>query len=142
MCKPRMPVMMTLVENIMVWLKQVQEEQHCGIADIKLDFDQVISGTGPSAFTRAILTDLSNRVGREVKWIDFHGISESIVVGVVLVLPVVAFAAGQGHSDSGNHDTKYALVRHHYHASSWPSSHPRYNVSLPHMSISGSQISA
>ncbi|KAF2155422.1 glycosyltransferase family 32 protein [Myriangium duriaei CBS 260.36] len=126
MCKPRLPVMLKLVENIMAWLKTVQEEQKVGIQDIKLDFDQVISGTGPSAFTNAILKDLSEKTGRHITWEMFHGISESKHVANVLVLPVEAFAAGQGHSDSGNHDTKYSLVRHHYHASQWPSSHPRY----------------
>ncbi|KAG8629133.1 hypothetical protein KVT40_002998 [Elsinoe batatas] len=126
MCKPRLPVMLKLVENIIAWLKTVADEQKVGIADIKLDFDQVISGTGPSAFTKAILDDMSERSGRDINWDPFHGLSESKLVGGVLVLPVEAFAAGQGHSDSGNHDTKYSLVRHHYHASHWPEAHPRY----------------
>ena len=39
----------------------------------------------------------------------------------------VPFAAGQGHSDSGNHNARTALVKHHYHASGWPLSHPRFN---------------
>lgn len=127
MCKPQLPVMMALVENIMLWLKDVAAEQHCSIADIKLDFDQVISGTGPSAFTKAILTDMSRREGRIITWKEFAALTESKLVGGVLVLTVEAFAAGQGHSDSGNHDTKHALVKHHYHASKWPESHPRYN---------------
>jgi len=129
MTKPRLPVMLKLVENILVWLKGVADEQRVGIADVKLDFDQVISGTGPSAFTKAILADLSHRTGRTITWEQFHAIDESKLLGGVLVLPVDSFAAGQGHSDSGNHDTKHALVRHHYHASHWPSSHPRYRVS-------------
>jgi hypothetical protein len=51
---------------------------------------------------------------------------ESKAVGGILVLPVDAFAAGQGHSDSGNHNSRGALVKHHYHASMWPAQHPRY----------------
>ena len=129
MCKPRLPVMLKLVENILTWLKSVADEQRVGIADVKLDFDQVISGTGPSAFTSAILADMSQRTGEKVDWHTFHGIDESMVLGGVLVLPVDSFAAGQGHSDSGNHETKHALVRHHYHASKWPTTHPRYKVS-------------
>nr|POE47138.1 initiation-specific alpha-1,6-mannosyltransferase [Quercus suber] len=127
MCKPQLPVMMALVENIIMWLKSVATEQNCSIADIKLDFDQVISGTGPSAFTKAILADMSRREGRPVMWNEFHALTESKLLGGVLVLTVEAFAAGQGHSDSGNHDTKHALIKHHYHASKWPESHPRYN---------------
>lgn len=126
MCKPRLRVMMDLVENIMDWLKAVAAEQKVPISEIKLDFDQVIMGTGPSAFTKAILADMSRRTGRGVDWGEFHNLAESKLVGDVLVLTVEAFAAGQGHSDSGNHDTKHALVRHHYHASKWPDAHPRY----------------
>lgn len=126
MSKPRQPVMLKLVENIMRWLKDVAEEQKVPIGEIKLDFDQVISGTGPSAFTHAVLDEMSKRTGKTVTWDTFHNINESKLVGGILVLTVEAFAAGQGHSDSGNHDTKHAIVRHHYHASKWPDSHPRY----------------
>ena len=131
MCKPKLRVMMDLVENIMAWLHQISKEQKVPISEIKLDFDQVILGTGPSAFTKAILADMSRRAGREVAWNEFHDMAESKVVGDVLVLNVEAFAAGQGHSDSGNHETKHALVRHLYHASGWPTAHPRYKVSFP-----------
>ncbi|KAH9836906.1 glycosyltransferase family 32 protein [Teratosphaeria destructans] len=127
MCKPRLPVMLSLIENIMQWLKNVATEQQVPISEIQLDFDQVIGGTGPSAFTRAILADISHRTGRKVTWDAFHNLAESKLVGGLLVLNVEAFAAGQGHSDSGNHDTKHALVKHHYHASGWPTAHPRYN---------------
>ncbi|KXL41391.1 glycosyltransferase family 32 protein [Acidomyces richmondensis BFW] len=127
MCKPRQPVMLTLIENIIKWLKNVATEQKVPIGEIQLDFDQVISGTGPSAFTRAILDDVSKRTGQRVTWDMFHNLAESKMIGGLLVLNVEAFAAGQGHSDSGNHDTKHALVKHHYHASGWPTAHPRFN---------------
>lgn len=126
MCKPRLRVMMDLIENIITWLNQVAAEQSVPISQIRLDFDQVISGTGPSAFTKAILADMSRRTGHNITWDLFHNLAESKMVGGVLVLTVEAFAAGQGHSDSGNHETKHAIVRHHYHASGWPTAHPRY----------------
>lgn len=127
MAKPGLPVMMTLIENIVKWLKTVAMEQRVPISEIQLDFDQVISGTGPSAFTRAILDDMSRRAGKKITWEAFHNMGESKLVQNVLVLTVEAFAAGQGHSDSGNHNAKQALVKHNYHASGWPSSHPRYS---------------
>ncbi|CAK1367460.1 Initiation-specific alpha-1,6-mannosyltransferase [Cercospora beticola] len=127
MCKPRLPVMMKLIENIIVWLRSVAAQQGVPISEVKLDFDQVISGTGPSAFTNAILDDIEQRTGEKVSWERFHDLTESTLVGGVLVLTVEAFAAGQGHSDSGTHDTKQALVKHHYHASGWPTTHPRFN---------------
>lgn len=129
MCKPQLPVMMKLIEHIMTWLNGVAREQKVPLAEVKLDFDQIISGTGPSAFTEAIINDMNMRKEdpkTKIDWDLFHDMSESRVVSRVLVLTVEAFAAGQGHSDSGNHEARAALIRHHYHASNWPSRHPRY----------------
>ncbi|TAQ88840.1 hypothetical protein B7494_g2854 [Chlorociboria aeruginascens] len=126
-CKPRLPVMMRLVDNIMKWLSDVAKRQRVPISEIVLDFDEVISGTGPSAFTNAILAEMTAREGSPVTWDNFHKMAESKLVGGVLVLTVEAFAAGTGHSDSGNHNARAALVKHHFHASGWPLNHPRYN---------------
>lgn len=127
MCKPRLPVMMVLVNNILRWLNQVATDQNVPISEIQLGFDEVISGTGPSAFTKALLSHMSAKEDSTIRWDCFHNLAESKLVGGVLVLTVEAFAAGQGHSDSGNHNAKTALVKHHYHASNWPTAHPRYN---------------
>ncbi|KAF3760583.1 family 32 glycosyltransferase [Cryphonectria parasitica EP155] len=129
MCKPQLPVMMRLVENIMHWLVDVANNQTVPLGDVVLDFDEVISGTGPSAFTNAIIAQMNvDRLSTpEITWDTFHDLDESKLVDRVLVLNVEAFAAGQGHSNSGTHDTRHSLVRHHYHASNWPSRHPRYS---------------
>lgn len=102
MTKPKLPVMLQLVDQIIAWINGVAREQGVSISDVHLDFDAVLSGTGPSAFTRAILKYMSAKAGHEVTWDSFHAMDESKVVGGVLVLTVEAFAAGQGHSDSGN----------------------------------------
>lgn len=125
-CKPRLPVMMNLVNHILGWLNEMARKQGVPISQVNLDFDDVITGTGPSAFTDAILKEMSVRAGRKVTWDTFHNMAESKLVGGFLVLTVEAFAAGQGHSDSGNHNGRAALIRHHYHASGWPNAHPRF----------------
>jgi mannosyltransferase OCH1-like enzyme len=126
MCKPRLPVMLRLIEHIMVWLHELSLKQGKPISDLYLDFNEVLSGTGPSAFTAAILAEMSKTVGVPVLWDQFSGLTEGKLVGGVLVLTVEAFAAGTGHSDSGNHGGKGAMVKHHFHASSWPTNHPRF----------------
>ena len=128
--KPRQPVMMRLVNRILEWLHDHSVKQGKPISDLELDFDDIISGTGPSAFTEAVLAEMSARTGQEVTWKTFHDIPESKLVGGILVLTVEAFAAGQGHSDSGNHNARSALVKHHYHASGWPNTHPRFKHPL------------
>lgn len=127
MSKPGNPLMLRLVDNILKWLNGIAQAQGKPISDITLGFDDVLTGTGPSAFTSAALAEMSSRMGRTVEWSTFHSLDEAVNVGGILVLNVEAFAAGQGHSDSGNHDSRFALVRHRYHASGWPSSHPRVN---------------
>lgn len=130
MARPKLPVMLQLIENIMSWLDGLAKEQGVPVSEVVLDFDQVISGTGPSAFTLAILRQMNIDAPQgapEITWDVFHDLDESKIVSRVLVLDVEAFAAGQGHSDSGNHDSRGALVKHHYHASNWPSRHPRFN---------------
>ncbi|KAF3762970.1 family 32 glycosyltransferase [Cryphonectria parasitica EP155] len=130
MARPRLPVMLQLIENIMSWLDGLAKEQNVPVSQVELDFDQVISGTGPSAFTEAIIKQMNldrPKGTPEISWDLFHELDESKVVSRVLVLDVEAFAAGQGHSDSGNHNARGALVKHHYHASNWPSRHPRFN---------------
>jgi len=125
--RPGLPLMLRLVEHIMDWLDGIAEKQKVPISEVSLDFDDVISGTGPSAFTAAVLEHMSNKLKRDVTWDEFHNLAESKLIGGVLVLTVEAFAAGQGHSDSGNHNARTALVKHHYHASLWPKNHPRYS---------------
>ncbi|KAK8054531.1 family 32 glycosyltransferase [Apiospora phragmitis] len=132
MAKPRLPVMLRLVENIMGWLNDIAEGQGVPVSEIVLSFDQVISGTGPSAFTMAILEYMNEQQKQQhqeshtITWDDFHDLDESKVVSRILVQNVEVFAAGQGHSDSGNHASRGALVKHHYHASNWPSRHARF----------------
>ncbi|KAH6884936.1 family 32 glycosyltransferase [Thelonectria olida] len=126
--RPGQPVMLRLIENIMSWFKGVAKKQGVSLGQVELDFDQVITGTGPSAFTIALLEEMNkhNR-GPKITWDSFHNMDESKVVSRVLVLDVEAFCAGQGHSDSGNHNARGALVKHHYHASNWPSRHARFS---------------
>ena len=126
MCKPRLPVMMRLIENILKWLYDLSLKQGKPISELELDFDEVISGTGPSAFTSAILAEISKMVGESTTWDSFHDLTEPTLMGGILVLTAEAFAAGTGHSNSGNHGGKGALVKHHFHASSWPTNHPRF----------------
>lgn len=133
MCRPGLPIMLRLVEDIMGWLSATATRQNVSISEVVVDFDGVISGTGPTAFTVAILGEMNSKPSgakgkdEKITWSQFHRMDESKVINRVLVLDVEAFAAGQGHSDSGNHNARGALVHHHYGASSWPRKHPRYS---------------
>jgi len=112
----------------MDWLHDLSKKNRVPVSQLQLDFDEVISGTGPSAFTTAILEQMTlQNHGVPVTWDNFHNLAESKLLSGILVLNVEAFAAGQGHSDSGNHGSRGALVKHNYHASGWPTLHQRYS---------------
>lgn len=128
--KPRHPIMMKLIDNILAWLDELTHKQERSLSELEFNFDDVLSGTGPSAFTQAILAGMTEMSGRAVTWDDFHDIQESKLVAGVLVLPAEAFASESGHSRSGSGGGRLALVRHHYHASMWPSQHHRYRHPL------------
>lgn len=127
MCKPKQPVILKLIDNVLRWLDEISAKQGVPISNITLNFDEVLTGTGPSAFTSAMLAEMRAQTRRPVAWDQFHALEAPKLVGNILVLTVEAFAAGQGHSNSHNHDHEFALVKHHYHASLWPSRHPRYS---------------
>ncbi|PBP17980.1 glycosyltransferase sugar-binding region containing DXD domain-containing protein [Diplocarpon rosae] len=127
MAKPKHPVMLRLIDHVLHWLNEVAQKQAVPISHIELNFDEVITGTGPSAFTGAILAEMAVQTHRRLYWDTFHALTAPVLVGNILVLTVDAFAAGQGHSNSLTHDSPNALVRHHYHASLWPSRHPRFS---------------
>jgi hypothetical protein len=128
MSKPRNPAMLRIINNVVAWLADTARKQNVSISEITLNFDDVLSGTGPSAFTSAIMAEMAHQTGHTLKWMDtFHNITEPRLIGNILVLTVEGFAAGQGHSHSHDHNHPQALVKHHYHASLWPSRHPRYS---------------
>ncbi|EKD15316.1 uncharacterized protein L3040_001683 [Drepanopeziza brunnea f. sp. 'multigermtubi'] len=126
MCKPGNPFMLRLIDGILDWLNGIAEKEGKAIGEIVLEFDDVITGTGPSAFTLAALAEMSKREGKEITWDTFHNLDEAVLVKGMLVMNVEAFAAGQGHSDSGDHNSRFALVKHLYHASAWTDAHPRH----------------
>ncbi|KAL3421582.1 glycosyl transferase [Phlyctema vagabunda] len=126
MCKARSSAMLRIINSSIKQLNDLAKKQNVPISDVVMEFDDILVSTGPTGFTRAVLAEMSARTGKDITWDYFHSLAESRLVGGILVLTVEAFCAGQGHSDSGNHNSRSALVKHHYHASGWPSKHPRY----------------
>jgi mannosyltransferase OCH1-like enzyme len=124
MCKPRLAVMLRLVDDIISWVNSLAHEQHTTISNVSLNFDQVLSGSGPAKFTLAVLSEMGNNCGEVVGWSNFHNMTKPKLVGGVLVLPIKAFAASR--RNCGPLYCEDANIKHHYHASKWPLTHRRY----------------
>jgi hypothetical protein len=74
----------------------------------------VVNVTGPKIMTIAILESLGQLLGRTVDDRDFSGIKRPKLVGDVLIMPGVSFAAAQNGYPKDQGD---ALVTHHYEGS-------------------------
>ena len=127
MSKPGCPAILRLINNVISWLNELSRIQLVPVANVTVTFDDVIKGTGPTAFTVAILAEMAAQTGHTINWDMFHHMDTPVQIANILVLPIDAFAAGQEHSNSGSHDSEAALVKHHYHATGWTDSFSRYS---------------
>ncbi|KAJ5757548.1 uncharacterized protein N7511_006242 [Penicillium nucicola] len=104
-----------IVDSVVSKLKEVAYINGVTISGIKLEMLQdVVNVTGPKIMTIAILQSLSQLLGRTVDDRDFSGIKQPKLVGDVLIMPGVSFAAAQNGDPTDQGD---AFVTHHYEGS-------------------------
>ncbi|KAJ5143629.1 CAZyme family GT32 [Penicillium bovifimosum] len=104
-----------VVDFVIKKLKEIAQENAVGIEGVTLDMiSDVVDVTGPKMMTVAILDSLGQLLGRTVDDRDFSGIKRPKLVGDVLIMPGVSFAALQNGNPTDQGD---ALVSHHYEGS-------------------------
>ncbi|KAJ5333366.1 hypothetical protein MYU51_014447 [Penicillium brevicompactum] len=104
-----------IVDKVVNTLKEIAAKNGVPVSRITLEMlSDVVNVTGPKIMTIAILESLGQLLGRTVDDRDFSGIKHPKLVGDVLIMPGVSFAAAQNGfpTDQGN-----ALVTHHYEGS-------------------------
>ncbi|RAL02479.1 glycosyltransferase family 32 protein [Aspergillus ibericus CBS 121593] len=114
---PSSRVLQVVVDAVVAKIKEIAALNRVPIQDLTLEMlpIDVVDVTGPKIMTIAVLDSLHQLLGRTVDDRDFHAIKKPKLIGDVLIMPGVAFAAAQNGypQDQGN-----ALVTHHY-AGSW-----------------------
>lgn len=104
-----------IVDAVVNKLKQIADTNHVPISGITLEMlSDVVNVTGPKIMTIAILESLGQLLGRTVDDRDFSGIKHPKLVGDVLIMPGVSFAAAQNGYPTDQGD---ALITHHYEGS-------------------------
>jgi mannosyltransferase OCH1-like enzyme len=104
-----------IVDSVINKLKEVAHVNGVPVSGIKLEMlKDVVDVTGPKIMTIAILESLGQLLGRTVDDRDFSGIKHPKLVGDVLIMPGVSFAAAQNGNPTDQGD---ALVTHHYEGS-------------------------
>ncbi|KAL9036574.1 MAG: hypothetical protein Q9180_004225 [Flavoplaca navasiana] len=77
----------------------------------------VLFATGPVKWSREIFAYLSYITGTEMTHRNFTGITEPVLVGDVLILPIRAFAVGMRGSGGGTDIVNETLALHGFHGS-------------------------
>ncbi|KAJ5166214.1 uncharacterized protein N7482_004995 [Penicillium canariense] len=105
-----------IVDAVVAKLKKIAKDQGVQIEDITLDLlpEDVVNVTGPKMMTISIMNSLKELLGRTVDDRDFSRIKRPKLVGDVLIMPGVSFAALQNGNPKNQGDP---LVSHHYEGS-------------------------
>ncbi|PWY94979.1 hypothetical protein BO94DRAFT_530871 [Aspergillus sclerotioniger CBS 115572] len=114
---PSSRVLQVVVDAVVAKIKEIAALNRVQIKDLTLEMlpIDVVDVTGPKIMTIAVLESLRQLLGRTVDDRDFHAIKKPKLIGDVLIMPGVSFAAAQSGYPQDQGD---ALVTHHY-AGSW-----------------------
>lgn len=107
--------LLVIVNAVINKLKEIAKTNNVSISGITLEMlKDVVNVTGPKIMTIAILQSLGQLLNRTVDDRDFSGIKHPKMVGDVLIMPGVSFAAAQNGFPADQGDV---LVTHHYEGS-------------------------
>lgn len=122
MAKPDQPFIRFVVDSLVQKMSNVSPD-----AQATLTQDEVLRLTGPTAMTTDFLAYTSKITGTNVTRSNFTNITEPVMMGEILVLPIWAFGAGHQVERTGfEKDDGKALVHHHF-ADSWRADHKASN---------------
>ncbi|KAJ5787185.1 CAZyme family GT32 [Penicillium paradoxum] len=104
-----------VVDVVIKKLRDIALANAVGIEGVTLEMiSDVVDVTGPKIMTVAIVESLGQFLGRTVDDRDFSGIKQPKLVGDVLIMPGVSFAALQNGNPTDQGDV---LATHHYEGS-------------------------
>lgn len=117
MAKPSSRTLRVVVDSVVAKLKEIAKLNNVEMKDLTLDMlpIDVVNVTGPKIMTFGVLDSLSQLLNRTVDDRDFSGIKKPKLIGDVLIMPGVSFAALQNGNPTDQGD---ALISHQY-AGSW-----------------------
>lgn len=105
-----------VVDEVVAKIKEIAKLNGVRVEELTLDMlpVDVVNVTGPKIMTISILKSLGQLLGRIVDDRDFSGIKSPKLVGDVLIMPGVSFAAAQNDFPK---DQGQTLITHHYEGS-------------------------
>ncbi|KAK6080970.1 initiation-specific alpha-1,6-mannosyltransferase [Seiridium cupressi] len=119
LAKPHHPAIANLVGSVNKNLKALLESK-ASTSNHMVSFEEVMTNTGPFAFTDALMTYFGSVTGREHNGNEFTALKEPVLIGNVLVLPRVSFGWLGSDAPAKEGDV---LVQHLF-IGSWRAGHP------------------
>lgn len=118
MSKPNQPFVRFVLDRLMENMRNVSAEQQAALSQT-----EVLLLTGPAATTVDFIDYAALVTGTNVTYKNFSLITEPVLIGEVVLLPIWAFGADhQVHNSGFSYDNGKPLVKHHF-ANSWKTDH-------------------
>lgn len=119
LAKPGSRHMLMVIEDILEGVRTKVDEHNVTIGGLKLDMiGDVVDFTGPRRMTRSVIKSLESSLGEKVEVKDISSLEEPMLIGDVLILPGISFAASSNRYEKEQVHLSPALVTHHF-AGSW-----------------------
>ncbi|KAI1363501.1 nucleotide-diphospho-sugar transferase [Xylaria arbuscula] len=119
LAKPNHPAIISLVDRVISNLARLFEGKRY---PDRVTFAEVMSTTGPFAFTEAMMDYFTNVTGTKHTGDELDSITEPRLIGDVLVLPIDSFAwLPQRHQHEAGHQS---ILVEHLFMGSWRAGHP------------------
>lgn len=119
---PDHPVFTKMTDRVLDSMRQLSEARGGSLSDAEIGSFDVMNSTGPAAWTDVVFSQLQEYEPLLTTPRDLSGLTEPVLFGDVLVLPIDGFGMGQLHSNSTNDGTipRTAYVQHLF-TGSWRS---------------------
>jgi alpha 1,6-mannosyltransferase len=101
----------TMLTRAMVFLEELQRPWSLRGLALGLSHNDVLTTTGPSAWTDAVFQELRTMDPTLTSLRDLSGLTEERLIGDILILPIDGFGMGQRHSNSTRNGTIPPMAR-------------------------------
>ena len=124
---PGHPIMSGAVSSVVEALKNSAKKNQTIVSQYRPSDDDVLEISGPRMFSKAVFNTIAKATGTNFNHLNITGITEPVLFGDILILPINGFGSGQEHSNSwlGEGEAPGGLVRHAFKGSwkhGWPGS--------------------
>jgi alpha 1,6-mannosyltransferase len=118
---PRHPIFSNMVDETVDGIRKLATAKDLNVSQLRPTVFEVMTTTGPAAWTDVVFQDLQKMGPNLVTLRQLSNMTQQMLIGDVMVLPIDAFGMGQEHSHSTNDGSipESALARHNFHHTWW-----------------------